>query len=174
MRSCDFENLNSLAPSTELIKRCRASHLIREGSPLWWSTDYPFDPREYLPFEEFRNRLIHFKNGEIKAENLDFSDQGGDEFCEPGALDLDDEEYAEFKDFRRNEALRALNTKEVFLYPRSQVPMSVLELEVGGEPTPFLVTARPYHPKEILSKPYAPFLEEHPIETLTEFILKGN
>src|SRR4030042_2539177 len=41
-----------------LIQELRGQYLIKDGSPFWWSTDYAPDPRELLPFKEFRQRLV--------------------------------------------------------------------------------------------------------------------
>lgn len=63
--------------------------------------------------------------------------------------------------------------REVYLYPEPNVPMAVLNLPVSGQDLPFLVTARPYHPKEADFEPWPVFLVTHPLEKLPEFIQNG-
>ncbi len=47
------------APDIETIKEFKRKGFIDDKSPFWWGTDYAPDPREYLTFKEFRNRLVH-------------------------------------------------------------------------------------------------------------------
>ncbi|OGH12240.1 MAG: hypothetical protein A2857_00545 [Candidatus Levybacteria bacterium RIFCSPHIGHO2_01_FULL_36_15] len=54
----NLEFLNVHKPSIEIIKKLRTEGSIRAGSPYWWSTDFVPDPREYMPFEQFRSRLV--------------------------------------------------------------------------------------------------------------------
>lgn len=140
MRSADFENLNSLAPGLDLVKEFREKGYIRKGSPLWWSTDYQPDPREYLPFDTFRKRLVHFGDCDTLLPRI-------------GA-------YHSGEKWKR----------DVYLYPEPTVPMTVMELTVNGQQLPLMITARPYHPKEIWFQPVATFIEDHPLKTLPEYV----
>lgn len=141
MRSPDFENLNSVKPDLATINRMQRHGYIKDGSPLWWSTDYTPDPREYLTFEKFQARLVHL--GDLKTQQRTWITE------------------------------RRLVHRNVYLYPEPQVPMTVLELEVNKRPLPFLITARPYHPKELQSNPFPFFILNHPLDSLTKFISSG-
>jgi hypothetical protein len=100
----DFEYSSSEIETTslEVIAHLKENNKILSQSPCWWGTDYPPDPREYLPHEEFKNRMIPFF---VKEET---------------------EEITEY-----------------YFYPRKEVPITTVELEVYGEKCVFLVTARP-------------------------------
>src|SRR5438876_11868113 len=115
MRMPDFEHVNEVRPSTGTVKYLRNNRLIYPGSPHWWSTDYAPDPREYVPFPEFKTRLVTFGLQETKPDEID--------------------------------SYRRRVIREVHLYPYEQVPMSVVELQTDP-PLSFLITARPFHPKE--------------------------
>jgi len=52
--------------------------------------------------------------------------------------------------------------RDVYLYPKPKVPMTILSLEVLGQALPFFVTARPYHKKEIPSNPHSTALLNNP------------
>ena len=59
MSSPEFEHRdNVLEPDLQLIKDLQQKMFIKDGSPLWWSTDFEIDPREFIPFDEFRRRLV--------------------------------------------------------------------------------------------------------------------
>lgn len=124
---------------TEIIRELKERRYIKDGWPLWWSTDYAPDPREFLAFEEFKRRLVHL--GRCNTRH----------------------------DWRGNEII-----KDVYLYPEPQVPITVLNLPIEGMDLPFLVTARPYHKKELDCQPFPVFLYEgHPLETLSEYTRSG-
>ena len=143
MRSHEIEPINLETPNTNLIKELRSRHLIKDGSPLWWSTDYAPDPREYMPFDEFLGRLVHI--GESQTTTPRGEMQG-----------------------IPNEP------RDVYLYPEPKVPMSVMELDVDGLKLPLLITARPYHKKELDSRPFPFFLHEHPsADELPDFVSSG-
>lgn len=142
MESHEREPLNSAWPNLEVIRDLKNKRHIRDSSPFWWSTDYEPDPREYLPFEEFKRRLVYF--GECKTKTDEPSD-----FWVPG------------------------QKKEVYLYPEPVVPISILPLEMGTQVLPFLVTARPYHERELFLSPW-PSYHGHPsLETLPKYIESG-
>jgi hypothetical protein len=61
------EDIGQNWPDIEVIRNLRERNYIKEGSPYWWSTDYAPDPRESLPFEEFKDRLVHL--GKCKITN---------------------------------------------------------------------------------------------------------
>jgi len=131
------------------IRELKEKNFIENGSPLWWSTDYKPDPREYLPFDKFRQRLIHL--GKCKTSVVHSF--------------LHEEKSVE---------------RDVYLYPKPKVPITILNLDVSGEQLSFLVTARPYHQKELYNfhSPSAIFphsLWEHAqeIKKLPEFIRSG-
>jgi len=64
--------------------------------------------------------------------------------------------------------------RDVYLYPKPAVPMSILNLQVLGQTLPFLVTARPYHEKEKFDQPGSLFLIENPdIKKLPEYVRAG-
>lgn len=63
-----------------------------------------------------------------------------------------------------------VHQRDVYLYPEPYVPISLLDLEIEGQLLTFLVTARPYHKKELDSIPYSLFLAQHPLNTLPEFV----
>ena len=68
--------------------------------------------------------------------------------------------------------------REVYLYPEPVVPITILNLEVGTQILPFLVTARPYHERELSlsswSSPRPYYYYEYPtLETLPKFIEAG-
>jgi hypothetical protein len=89
--------------SLEVISQLKDRGEIPSLSPCWWGTDYPPDPREYLPHEEFKNRMIpFFVKDECTGEIIEY-----------------------------------------YFYPRKEVPITTVELEVYGEKCVFLVTARP-------------------------------
>ena len=143
MRSHEVEPINLENPNANLIKELKGRHLIKEGSPLWWSTDYSPDPREYMSFDEFLRRLVHI--GEAQTRN-------------PRGY------------IRGHEDVK----RDVYLYPDPQVPMTVMELYVNGQQLPLLITARPYHKKEINSSPLPFFLYEHPsIDEIPEIVASG-
>lgn len=48
---------NFSAPSIDTIRSLKQKGFIRNGSPLWWSVDYGFPPKEVVPFDEFEKRL---------------------------------------------------------------------------------------------------------------------
>lgn len=48
--------------------------------------------------------------------------------------------------------------RDVYLYPRPQIPMTIFNLEILEQNLPFMVTARPYHEKELSSEPLSSFL----------------
>lgn len=48
-----------------LIQDYKEKGYIRDGSPFWWSTDYTPDPRKYISFEEFQERLVHLGKRKI-------------------------------------------------------------------------------------------------------------
>ena len=144
MRSHESELINSVAkPNFETIRKLQQKRFIKDGSPLWWSTDYAPDAREYVPFDEFRERLVYL--GEYSATRRS-----------PHSLS---NEY--------------LMPREVCLYPEPKVPIALLNLEVEGHNLPFLVTARPYHLKELSSRPFSGFLAEHPLESLPDYVQNG-
>ncbi|MCL5113548.1 MAG: hypothetical protein M1372_00055 [Patescibacteria group bacterium] len=63
---------------------------------------------------------------------------------------------------------------DIYLYPQPRVPMTVMELEVNGRSLPLLITARPYHEKELRSEPFSRFLREHPtIDDLRGYVASG-
>ena len=143
MRSHEFEPLDLKGTSTNVIKELRERSFIKEGSPLWWSTDYAPDTREYMPFEEFRGRLVHL--GKYQVTNTRF--------------------------FRTD---KYTVEKDIYLYPEPRVPMTIIELDISGQSLPLLVTARPYHEKELYSFPFPHFLYEHKsIDELSEFVQSG-
>lgn len=53
-------------PPVDVIRELKSHRFIRDGSPFWWSTDYAPDPREYISFEEFKNRLVHIGPSKMK------------------------------------------------------------------------------------------------------------
>lgn len=63
MNGQNLEFLNTDAQSASSMTELRSRNLIAPGSPNWWSTDYAPDPREYLPFEEFYDRLVDVGDG---------------------------------------------------------------------------------------------------------------
>lgn len=144
MRSPEFESAGIKSPTTEIIRELKSKLFIKEGSPLWWSIDHTPDPREFLPFEEFRNRLVHL--GECQTTRTDFYLLGDKRTVE----------------------------RDVYLYPEPRVPVTVLDLEVLGQKLPFLVTARPYHEKELFYRPFSAFLHYHPsIKELSDYTQPG-
>jgi hypothetical protein len=108
--------------SLDVIAKLKKSENIPSQSPCWWGTDYPPDPREYLPHEEFKNRMVPFF---VKEETGEVT--------------------------------------EYYFYPRREVPITTVELEVYKEKCVFLVTARP-------CTDYMYYLESltHPIEDTTD------
>jgi len=148
MKSLEHEPLNYSWPDLEVIQDLKNKGHIRNGSPFWWSTDYEPDPREYLPFEGFKNRLIYFGKCRTRIGH-------------PSDLQF----------------MRKEREREVYLYPEPVVPITILSLEVGTQILPFLVTARPYHEEEITISPWPfprPHCYEHPsIETLPEYVEAG-
>lgn len=145
MRSPEFELIDPIAkPNFETIRKLQQKRFIKDGSPLWWSTDHAPDPREYMPFEELRGRLVRL--GKCQTTNTEFF--------------LSSDKYTAERD--------------VYLYPEPRVPMTILELDVGGQSLPLLVTVRPYHEKELYSLPFPRFLYEHRlIDELPEFVQSG-
>jgi len=141
MRSPEFGFLNPERPNLEIIKDLKEKRFIKDGSPFWWSIDYAPDPREYLPFEEFRRRLVCL--GECNTRR--------------GLHGW------------REDVIK----RDVYLYPEPQVPVTILKLPIEGQKLPFLVTARPYHKKELYFHPFPKFLYEHPLETLPEYARSG-
>ncbi len=145
MRSPEFELINPVTkPNLETIRELQQKRFIKDGSPLWWSTDYAPDAREYVPFDEFRERLVYLGECSTTRRNLYFG--SNDENLMP---------------------------REVYLYPGPKVPISLLNLEVESHNLPFLVTARPYHRNELLSTPFSRFLFEHPLESLPDYVQDG-
>jgi len=63
--------------------------------------------------------------------------------------------------------------KDVYLYPYPDVPITILNIPVNDLNLPFLLTARPYHPKEIYFGGVGSFISDHPVETLEEFAAAG-
>lgn len=60
MRSPEFELIDPVTkPNLETIRELQQKRFVKDGSPLWWSTDYAPDAREYVPFDEFRERLVY-------------------------------------------------------------------------------------------------------------------
>jgi hypothetical protein len=51
--------------------------------------------------------------------------------------------------------------KDVYLYPKPEVPIALLNLNIAGEILPFMITARPYHNKESNSIPHSQFLDKN-------------
>jgi len=141
MRSPDFDNLNSAAPSLRTIRNLKDLGWIKPGSPNWWSTDYAPDPRKYLTFDDFQSKLVYL--GQQDTVNREF------------AVD------------------RVIKPRQVYLYPNPQVPMTVLEIKMGNHNLPFLITARPYHPKEIFDNPITPFIQDHPLSALPRYLSSG-
>lgn len=145
MRSPEFELIDPVAkPNLETVRELQQKRFIKDGSPLWWSTDYAPDAREYVPFDEFRERLVYLGECSTTRRNLYFS--VGDENLMP---------------------------REVYLYPEPKVPISLLNLEVEDHQLTFLVTARPYHINELSSTPFSKFLAEHPLESLPDYVQNG-
>src|SRR3989344_4348638 len=69
MRSPEFESTKHLlTPDRNVIKELQQKRFIKDGSPLWWSTDYSPDAREYLPFAEFKKRLINLGDCNTKRD----------------------------------------------------------------------------------------------------------
>ncbi len=140
----EFEPSSHEGSSLQNIKELKRNHFIKDGSPLWWSINHTPDPREYLPFKEFRNRLAHL--GECRTTRTDF-------------YLLGDKHPVQ---------------RDVYLYPEPRVPITVLDLEVLGQKLPFLVTARPYHEKELFYRPFSAFLHHHPsIKKLRDYVQSG-
>lgn len=141
MRSPEFESSNPvLTPDLQDIKELQQKRFIKDGSPLWWSTDYAPDSREYIPFDEFKKRLVNLGKCPTARRNPSF---------------LSTENPV---------------TRKVCLYPEPKVPISILNLEVEGYNLPFLITVRPYHTNELSSHPFPKFLTEHPLETLPDYV----
>ena len=139
MKSPEFGQLYFPQPDVKIIKELRNEGYIREGSPLWWSTDYSPDPREYVPFAEFKNRLLSFGLHPILS-----------------AWPLTNP--------------RDTMMKDIYLYPFPTVPITILNLPIDGHNLPFLVTVRPYHPKEFKNL-YSS--ETPPIVELSGFFHQG-
>lgn len=139
MSSHEFDPLEIHKLSTAAIRDLKKQSLIKDGSPLWWNTDYAPDPREYLTSEEFLRRLIYLGTCKTNSGN----------------------------------PYRGAVQREVYLYPEPTVPMTVINLWVLGQVLPFLVTARPYHRKELSFEPYPLFLRSHPLETIHEYARSG-
>lgn len=99
----------------ETIKSLQEECIIPDHSPFWWGTDYQPDPRKYLPYEEFSQKLV-------KIDRMI-----GDPY---------------------------------YLYPEPEVPITTIELPIFGQKLNFMVTARPFHPKEINSDPPEILLRE--------------
>lgn len=85
----------------------------------------------------------------------------------------DPREYMDFSEFKRrlvhlgigkfrsfDSAIDHSFTRDVYLYPKPKVPMTILNLDVQGQTLPFMVTARPYHEKELPANPSPGFLED--------------
>lgn len=101
----------------------------------------------------------------------------------------DPREYMDFKEFRKRlvhlgicrttdarpyHAEEYTREKDVYLYPKPEVPMTILNLEVLGQELPFLVTARPYHEKEKFDQPLSiPLLKDVGLEDLQELARSG-
>lgn len=108
-----------------ILKKYKEKGFLEQKSPYWWSTDYGPDPREYLPFEQFQKRLVCL--GKIptrKRQDPAFI------FMPRGDRDIN----------------------KTYVYQGDHVPITVLDLEIDGDPLRFLVTARPYSPKEQSSR----------------------
>lgn len=118
MKSPEGETPYQEKSYTKIIRELKEKNFINDGSPLWWSTDYKPDPREYLSFDEFRQRLIHLGNHKTHVIH---------DYLAP----------------------ERLVERDVYLYPKPKVPITILNLDVSGEQLSFLVTARPYHRKEL-------------------------
>ncbi len=63
MKSQNLEFLNVHAQSGSSIVGLHERNLIRPGSPNWWSTDYTPDPRRYVEFDLFNDRLADMGDG---------------------------------------------------------------------------------------------------------------
>lgn len=83
----------------------------------------------------------------------------------------DPREYLDFKEFKRRlvhlgkcktrnhfQLSTSFTERDIYLYPRPKIPISILNLEISGHMLPFMVTARPYHEKELFSEPISLFL----------------
>jgi len=127
----NLEDLNVFKPPLKTIIELKTKGFIGEISPLWWSTNFESDPREFMEFSEFKKRLVHLGVHKVESINWSLSGQSGKE-------------------------------RDVYLYPKPKVPMTILNLEVSERTLPFLVTARPYHKKEIPSSPHSTALLNNP------------
>ena len=63
------------APPLDVIRELKSQGFIPEQSPFWWSTDYSPDPREYVPFDEFKNRLVYLGRVKTKSVGIWSTDQ---------------------------------------------------------------------------------------------------
>lgn len=144
MQSVEFEHPELPKVNLETIRNLRERLFIKQGSPLWWSTDYTPDPREYIPFGEFQERLVHLGNCKTTRNRLFLRDS---------------DEYQ--------------TERDVYLYPHPTVPMTIIDLDFEGQSLPFLVTARPYHQKELQSKPFPTFVFRQPLDTLPDYVSSG-
>lgn len=60
------------APSVTVIRELKSQGFIKDGSPFWWSTDFKPDPREFVPFDQFQERLIHLGENEVLQGRFSF------------------------------------------------------------------------------------------------------
>lgn len=121
--SIDIQNW----PNIEIIKTLKEKKCIINTSPLWWSTENTPDPREFMSFETFLNRIV---------------DVG--------------KTYSVVT-FREKE----MEIPQTYLYPKPQVPMTILELEIDSQKMPFLITARPFNLVEDYQDPFEEFLHKY-------------
>lgn len=142
----NLEQINTLKPSQDLIRQLREQRRIQDCAPLWWDTDYAPNPREYVPFESFKKRLVGMGVCTISRSSHFRS--------EPR---LGDETYQ----------------ADVRLYTSPTVPMTILPLEIDGLTLPFFITARPYHQREQSSYNTAHFVYR-PISELRQHLRDGN
>ncbi len=143
----NLEQTSSLAPaSLSLIRRLKKDDFIEKISPFWWSIDYSPDPREYVPFPEFKKRLVHIGESQVN--------------------DYYHGEYAN------------IETRDVYLYPRATVPMTVLDLDIEGKNLQFFVSVRPYHKDHIgqhhgFHTQSGQFIDKHSLKSLPKFVQSG-
>jgi len=141
MHSPEFRDITS--PNIEsigAIRDLKNKNFIPNQSPFWWGIDYTPDPRKYLPYEEFQQSLIEIKQDKIISSYGGLNPETG-EYIKPYILETP--------------------ARHFFLYPNSQVPISIINLDIFDQNLFFMVTARPFHPKEIHSNPVEPLLSKY-------------